>query len=212
MKVSSSINSRLLRLALCVVLASFVFGSTMLVAESGHDRQAAAWMPRKLRFVYMGFTTHYSCDGLSDNLRTVLLQLGARERDLELQPYGCTRGFGKPEPFPGVDMTFFVLEPVRQGAAAGMPIVQAEWKSVELELGRNNLEHAGQCELLEQIRQKILPLFTARNLDFRDNCIPHQLTAGGATLRVEVLKPAQAPAATLWNRSGVLAAMRSRPP
>jgi hypothetical protein len=203
------IESRLLALVLCVVIASLVFGSMVQAAESEHDRQAAVWMPRKLQFVYMGFTTHYSCDGLRDNMRSVLLQLGAREKDLKLQPYGCTRTFGKPEPFPGIDATFFVLAPTRPGAGTGVPTVEAEWKSVDLKLGRNNLEQAGQCELLEQIRQKILPLFTARNLDFRDDCIPHQLTAGRPTLRVEVLEPVQAPTAALLSPFDARAAMHA---
>src|SRR5579884_669143 len=40
--------------------------------------QAAKWVKKKINFTYQGFTTHYSCQGLRDKVRDVLLQLGAR--------------------------------------------------------------------------------------------------------------------------------------
>src|SRR5580698_10464283 len=52
---------------------------------------AAHWVQRKLDYTYMGFTTKYSCDGLRDNVRQVLLALGARRKDLKIQSTGCTR-------------------------------------------------------------------------------------------------------------------------
>jgi len=157
----------------------------------------AVWTQRTLQFVYMGFTAHYSCDGLRDKIRMTLLQLGARAKDLKVQTYGCTAALGRPEPFPGVRATFFVLQPAGQAApghaaAAAGPPVAAQWQSVNLNLSEigDPLDHAGQCELVEQIKHSILPLFATRDLDFRQSCIPHQLTPAGTTLRVQVLKPA----------------------
>src|SRR5580698_10683385 len=73
---------------------------------------ASHWVERKLDYSYMGFTTKYSCDGLRDNVRQVLLALGARRKDLKIQSTGCTRLNGAPEPFPGVVAHFWVLVPV----------------------------------------------------------------------------------------------------
>ncbi len=158
----------------------------------------AVWSPRTLQFTYMGFTAHYSCDGLRDKIRMTLLQLGARASDLKVQPYGCTAAYGRPEHFPGVRAKFFVLQPAGKTPPDAGPPVQAQWQNVDLDLSDTGdpLDHAGQCELVEQIKHSILPLFATRGVDYRQSCIPHQLTPAGTTLRVEVLKPAPKSAAT----------------
>src|ERR1700761_6038078 len=73
---------------------------------------ASHWVERKLDYTYQGFTTKYSCDGLRDNVRGVLLALGARKKDLQIHSNGCSRLNGAPEPFPGVTARFWVLVPV----------------------------------------------------------------------------------------------------
>jgi hypothetical protein len=81
-----------------------------------------------------------------------------------------------------------VLVPADSSAAAdGEPAVPSPWKAVELKLDRSSLSEAGECELVEQVKQKVLPLFTSRNVDLRNNCVPHQLTPGGTRLTAEVL-------------------------
>lgn len=179
-----------LSLALKSGLVSLLLGAMVLPAEAAESSQAAVWTPRKLHFVYMGFTTHYSCDGLRDNVKSALLQLGARPIDLHVQEAGCTRADGGPEPFPGVEATFSVLAPAAsaQGEGAASASVKAHWESVELNLDRDSLEQAGQCELLEQIKKEILPLFATRSVEFTDSCFPHELTLG-VRLRLQVLKP-----------------------
>jgi len=71
-------------------------------------------------------------------------------------------------------------------AKAGSP-VPAHWKAVNLKLGRDVASNSGQCELLEQIRQHLLPLFTARDIVFKSHCVPHQVSPGSTVLRAEVL-------------------------
>jgi hypothetical protein len=158
-------------------------------ASPATDVQTARWVAKQLRFTYMGFTTHYSCDGLSDQVRSVLLQLGARPRDLKVHPVGCVRNLGRPEPSPSVEANFSVLEPIagKGAASAGGASLAAHWRTVDVMLARSALDQAGQCELLEQVRQRIVPLFSTRNVRFRSNCVPHQLTLPGAVLKVEVL-------------------------
>src|SRR5215469_16692190 len=80
-------------------------------AGEAHTTVPAHWVEKKLRFVYQGFTTRYSCQGLRDRVRDVLLQLGARASDLNVRQIGCTTGFSQPDPAPSVGGTFYVLEP-----------------------------------------------------------------------------------------------------
>ncbi|HTY50229.1 MAG TPA: hypothetical protein VMB48_11110 [Steroidobacteraceae bacterium] len=156
------------------------------------ELQSAHWETRKLSFTYSGFTTRYSCDGLEDAVRQLLLVTGARKQDLHIHSIGCVHGFGYPEPFPGVEGTFSVLVPdTAQPPAAGA--VSAQWQPVDLVRDRGlqafwDSLYGGDCELLEQFQRRILPLFSTRNLNYRSSCFPYTATLGAITLKLQVLK------------------------
>lgn len=145
------------------------------------EHHAAVWKSRELLFSYQGFTSRYTCDGLRDKVRQVLLDLGARD-DLTVLATGCT-GLDRPEAFPAVRIELSVLQPVQGAAPAGA--VDAQWTPVTL-TGYDRLE-AGDCELLQQIRDNILPLFAVRAVNVKADCVPHQLPTG-VLFRLEVLK------------------------
>jgi hypothetical protein len=149
--------------------------------------EAAFWIPREAQFTYMGFTTHYSCDGLRDTIRDMLLQLGARKDDLKVYEQGCAGNPDRPDPFPGVRIKMSVLAPAPSPPLPGTQTVPAHWKTVKLPYRETALYAAGECELLEQFKQKILPLFTVRNVDLHATCVPHQLEPLGTKLQAEVL-------------------------
>jgi hypothetical protein len=159
----------------------------------------AVWTPKELRFVYMGFTSHYSCDGLRDKMRAILLQLGARP-DLTVREVPCSGFAGRPTEFPGVTVSMNVPAPwdasMTNPSATPFP---AHWKSVEISTDRDPLREAGDCELVEQVKAHVLPLFNARQVDYRSTCVPNQLQIGGTQLKAEVLiadpQPATAPGA-----------------
>jgi len=147
----------------------------------------AVWAPKELRFTYMGFTSHYSCDGLADKMRMILLQLGARP-DLKIRAVPCSGSFGRPTEFPGVTVNMNVPTPWdAAGANATVTPVPAHWKLVELSTDRDPLREAGDCELIEQVKAHVLPLFTARNIEYRSTCVPNQLQIGGTVLKAELL-------------------------
>jgi hypothetical protein len=165
-------------------------------ASAAGDPQPAVWTDKELTFIYQGFTTKYSCDGLRDKVRGVLLDLGAQKKDLKVQQLGCSSPTGRPDPFPGVRVKMKVLQPASGTADDKQAPVAAHWKPVDLKLRDSFTTDSGECELVEQIRHKIVPLFATRNVDLRTNCIPHQATATRPTLKLEVLAPddAQHPA------------------
>ena len=171
-------------------------------ASQGAELQSAHWESRKISFTYMGIGTKYSCDGLEDSVRQLLLVAGARKQDLNIRSQGCIHGFGYPEPFPGVEGTFSVLVPDAGQPAAGA--VAAQWTPVDVVRDRG-LEafwdsiNGGDCQLLEQFKKQILPLFSTRGVNFRSSCFPYTATLGAITLKLQALKPlpsaAPAPAA-----------------
>ena len=150
------------------------------------DAQAAVWTPKELTFVFMGFTARYSCEGLRDKIRHTLAELGARS-DFKVDYYGCSSPFGTPDPFPGVRIRMHVLQPVAANDNSA-EAVGAHWQRTSLHLDKDPVWEASDCELLEQIRQKILPLFATRNVDFASNCVPHQAYLG-TRLSADVLLP-----------------------
>jgi hypothetical protein len=179
-------------------LAGLVAGALLLVpawaadgaAEPGADASAAAvWTPKELLFVYQGFTTRYSCDGLRDKVTRALIELGARKKGLQVRESGCAAPYGRPDPFPGVRIKMEVLAPAAgSGGDDKHPPVQAHWQPVNLDISDyGNRNDSGECELVEQIHNKILPLFTTRNVDLHSVCVPHQASAGGASLKLEAL-------------------------
>jgi len=188
-----TVNSQSLRRALAaaglLLMACAAWGTEPAVSG---DAVTALWAPRQLHFVFLGFTAHYSCDGLQDKIRHVLTELGA-ERGFEVSFAGCSAPLGSPDPFPGVNIKMNVLQPA-DPKDTGAQLVPAHWHRVDLHLEKDPVWEAGDCELLEQVRQKILPLFSTRNVDFASNCVPHQI-ALGTRLSTDLLVPDAKPAA-----------------
>ncbi|MGH8298253.1 MAG: hypothetical protein ACRES6_03080 [Steroidobacteraceae bacterium] len=175
-------------------LASAAAATSLLAAVPGlaaaQDSVAAVWVPKHVDFIYQGFTAHYSCDGLRDQIRAMLEKLGAE--DLKVIEYGCVRPYG-PTSFPGVRVNMRVLVPASSADAAkakdvGTP-VQARWKEAVLMPVNASFDEEGNCELIEQFKETFLPLFTTRKIDYGSTCVPHQLTLG-THLSAEVLMPA----------------------
>lgn len=150
-------------------------------------KEMAVWTPKEVKFTYMGFTTTYTCDGLRDTVREWLLQLGARKDDLKVYEEPCSGPPDRPNPFPGVRIKMSVLTPAPSTVSDVKDMVPAQWKTVKLPYRETLLNAAGQCELLEQFKRTVLPLFTTRNVDLKANCVPHQLEPLGTQLQADVL-------------------------
>jgi hypothetical protein len=157
-------------------------------ASGDSPRELAVWVPMQLNFVYGHFTTEYSCNGLAARMKSILLKLGARP-DLDVRGYGCTQLTG-PDPLAGVKIRMNVLEP-----AGARPGLGAHWTRVDLLHDREILEAAADCELIDQVAHKILPLFTVRNVDYSAACQARNLVPGATRLKADVLVADQRPPA-----------------
>jgi hypothetical protein len=190
--IRNPIRSAFGRAVLLLVVAGLSSGAGIGAVQAADTAAPAAhWVERNFDYTYMGFTAKYSCDGLLDSVRTVLLALGARKQDLQIQSRGCTNLIGV-EPFPGVSAHFSVLVPDTNDdlGKAGNGVAQpAQWKTVDLvRLTRTGID--APCELLEQLKAKALPLFTSRNLKFQSSCMAHEVSLGDIQFAVDVLRPA----------------------
>jgi hypothetical protein len=183
---------RIATLVAAVVLTSPSLRATAPPGPSaGAGHESAVWVPKELKFAYRGFTTTYSCDGLRDRMKELLLKLGARD-DLQVHSYGCTRLVG-PDIIPGVSIKMNVLQPA---GGQGTQPVAAHWKTVDLLANRNLIDAAADCELIAEIRQQVLPLFATRNVDYSATCARGEPLPGATRLVADVLVSDQSPAAT----------------
>lgn len=159
-----------------------------LAADSAAAPEAGSWQSHQYQFTFMGFTSTYSCDGLSDKLTLLLKRSGAKP-DMIISPL-CTRGYGHPDKMAQAKMNFATLQP---GAAAGSDAastINGSWRHVELASHRPVELGDGDCELMEQFRDHILPLFATRNINSHLNCVPNQ--GGAFSLTFDVFAPTDA--------------------
>jgi hypothetical protein len=156
-------------------------------AESGQG----VWQKHDYNFQFLGFTTTYSCDGLANKLKVLMIAAGARA-DAKSTSGGCSRGYGVPDKFARASLKFYTLAPAANEQNAS-PAVNGVWRPVAI-ADRSPREIAlGDCELVEQFRDKVLPMFTTRNVDSRMTCIPNQLSGSAVNLKFDVF--AASPAA-----------------
>jgi hypothetical protein len=147
----------------------------------------AHWQKHEIEFTYMGFTTRYSCDGLRHKMKLLLRASGARP-DFKVTTRGCTEPPGRVDPFPRVRLVFYTPSlPGPEAVDVGDPAL-ARWRPVSLMRNQPRDLELGDCELVEQFRDRVLPAFTTRNLASDIHCIPHQLSGTNFRLSFEVLE------------------------
>jgi hypothetical protein len=163
-------------------LAFVCLGASTTLAAAEPGDVAAVWVPKEVKFTYVGFTTKYSCDGLQSRVRDILLQLGARD-DLQVTEFGCL-GVNAPETTPGVRIVMQVLEPAPAAQGQG---VAAHWKTVDVFADRTPVDAALDCELIAQLHRVVLPLFATRQVHYSATCSANQPLTGGTRLKADVL-------------------------
>jgi hypothetical protein len=149
------------------------------------------WQKHEYELHYMGFTSTYSCDGLEGQLRLLLKAAGARD-DVQVSSAPCDRPDGHPTRFAAANMTFYTLVPASggSGAPAGAATTPAMWRTVKLADHSPSQLESGDCELVEEFRDQILPMFTTRNVVDNMSCVPHDEHIGQLRLSFDVLTSA----------------------
>jgi hypothetical protein len=136
------------------------------------DIVTGTWQPHKVTFSYYGITSLYTCDGLEDRVRQILLHLGAR-RDVKVYASGCPGPFNTPSHSAWVDADFYSLAPAADADASDT--VKARWAPMEVTARRPNFMGDGDCELMQGMKDLITKNFSLRGIEYRTNCVPHEL-------------------------------------
>jgi len=198
---------KLLRSTLLAVLCALPGPlSGAYAAEQGSPEPAQAiWMDQEFAFYFQSQTTFYSCSSLEGKLERILTALGAQAhvkvRSVDCQsgpvrmPRVLVKGRTPVEATPQAiaqrdkgkskrELTARVRgETEDPEALAPFP---AQWKRVSLSRGAVGLE-PGDCELIDELRRKVLPKLAVRIVEDGTHCTPHQLTLGQPQLQVDAL-------------------------
>ena len=156
--------------------------------------QPAVWKEQHLTFYYVGRTARYSCQGLRDKVRSLLLEMGAR-RDLKVSVLACDEsasrlGGSSFGPYLGL-----VFSSPSMADAAAKPRAPGDLSSVDAryvpftltsDLFRNL--GLGDCELIEEFTRQILPKLATRDVKQDIACVPNQMSGSRFFVRGEILK------------------------
>jgi hypothetical protein len=156
-------------------------------SSAGGPVVAGTWAHHQARFSYYGITALYSCDGLEDNIRALLLLLGARKDDVKVNARGCPHGSSVPGHYAIVDVDFYSLSPSTGADAANT--VQARWVPVAMNPTHPYFMSHGDCELVDELKDIISKNFSLRDLSYRTDCVPHQVNIDDFSVKAEALKP-----------------------
>lgn len=160
---------------------------------------ASVWKQHKIDFHYFGRTSRYSCDGMSDKVRMLLTQMGAR-RDMKLFSYGCEIGRIRLDGInPGLSIEFWTPIPAADSKAADskatdVKVIDARYESFAMRQDAFRNLDIGDCELVEEFVRQVLPKFNTRNVKQDIACVPYQVRAGSYRVSGEVLKAVMRPA------------------
>jgi hypothetical protein len=173
---------------LVAVTGCALFVSALVPRTSSADepsaRERGVWQKHEYSFVFMGFTSTYSCDGLADKLQLLLTAAGARH-DSKSQAGACANGFGRPDKFARANLTFYTLAPSGTDIPSGTKPVDGVWRPVSIADRSPRELLTGDCELVEQFRDSVLPMFTTRTVEDHTTCVPHQNSGSVIALRFE---------------------------
>jgi hypothetical protein len=157
-------------------------------AEPGGQAVAGAWQHHQVKFNYYGITALYSCDGLENNIRALLLHLGAR-KDAKVSARGCPNGPSIPGRNAIIDADFFTLSPSSDATGT----VQAQWTPVLVSPTHPYFMSNGDCELIDEMKDLISKNFSLREVNYRTDCVPHQMNIDDFTIKAQALKELTAP-------------------
>jgi hypothetical protein len=145
--------------------------------------QPAAWVAHDLSIPLHDLPRPYSCDDLWSKFHDVLLLLGARP-DLKVLTQRCERGSRSPT----VRLQFATPELVKQTGPLGVD-VNAAAAIVRLGPGHPASLNDADCDLMRQVKDRLLAPVSQRILSFNLACNAPPGRRGSFNVSVQALQP-----------------------
>jgi hypothetical protein len=189
-------------------IAALACASFAAAAETGPKPIRAVWQVQELRLTYMGFTSHYSCDGMREKIARWVKQLAPHENS-KITIAGCDNPTGVAH-MPSVRIVLatpiaadaageITKDPKRAEAIAKLqhkgkaPFEDGSFDAVRTTVALLSKDYsegiggAGDCEMLENFRDQVIKKIDARIVSDHLGCFPHQGNVGNPQLTVEAL-------------------------
>jgi hypothetical protein len=179
----------LLALPLALVLAQPLWAADPVVGSPF----PAVWKEQHLEFSYTGRTARYSCQGLRDKMRSLLLDLGARH-DLQVALLGCDESAPLGRGYIGPRLSLIFSSPALPDASTkplhpgDLSVVDARYEPFTLMSDAFRNYGVGDCELIEEFAREILPRLSAKNVKQDITCVPYQASGSRFFVRGEILR------------------------
>jgi hypothetical protein len=168
-------------LACATLLLALAHGPARAAAAG--PSQSSIWRHHQVSTTYFGTTARYTCSGIEEAAKQLLLYFGAR-RDLRVTA-SC------PDPMQPVltavvHSDFYTLEPADSGATN---TVAGQWQAIRLLPDTPRFVDRNNCELIDQFKDLLSKHFSLRDLQYRTTCTPHDSTMRDYDVSAQVLKP-----------------------
>jgi hypothetical protein len=212
---------------LITLLAGGLFGAAPVIGYASEPADAAdgaptteseaivdaVWVEHELAFTYQGFTTHYSCNGISGKVRRVLREIGVRP-GLTVRASACMNPNNGPELMPRVSIKAALPQAATpellgqldadraqnervaraQGKAAepgaAVEVFPAHWQRIVFKPSYDSAVRDGDCELMEHLVKHVFGPMGIRVAEgTRLDCVPKQTPLYSVRLELDVLQP-----------------------
>lgn len=199
------------RWALAFLIAVAPITAPMANSLVDQENVTAVWKAQQVNFEYRGYSTTYSCRSLEDKLTMILRTVGARE-DVQLRSYVCDEQLGiarfqvsmqspvvaseenvrEITSHDSKDELIARVNGEKLASAADVERFPAVWKTVSFSRDRTLRLERGDCELVQQLRQQILPRMSIQVVKDNLRCSSSLGNVGPPRLTVSALVPAPA--------------------
>ena len=173
---------------LFIALIMFVFCISADAESSLADNQAetadvvdAVWQEHEKKFTLMSFYTYYSCDGIESKVELILEELGAK--DVKARASGCFDLDGQLGKSLRIKVKFKTLSTEGDGDA-----VKASLQDVHIRPRHPRSIRLGDCEVIDDIQDKLLDSFQHEVIKANRKCFPGQQSLGDVNWKLKVLK------------------------
>ena len=196
------------RIAALLLATALPLGVYAAESTQGSAPIQSVWQPQEIKYSYAGFTTAYNCDAFETKLENILKTLGAHPQT-KVRASGCnlnrpSRNFfvtvTTATPVPATEEAVKRIQSsgysesqqkllARLGSKNPVSSDQfpAQWQTTDLAQNRRLDLQPGDCELMEGLRDHVLPKLEIKVVESSVQCTPKQLSIQTPQLKVSAL-------------------------
>lgn len=176
----------MLLIALIMFVLNISVDAESSIAESSAESAVlvdAVWQEHEEKFTVFAPYSYYSCDGMERTVEVILEELGAK--DVKARATGCYEVNGQLGKNLRVKVNFKTLT-----ADSGVEgeSVKASLQNVHIRPRHPRSIDKGDCEVIENIQDKVLENFEHEVIKENRKCFPGQQSLGDVDWKLKVLK------------------------